>query len=651
MNRFFSIARHKGGLFTMMACLLCLGSTVPGISTAANTKTLPFKVEKTDHGVTFRNRQTGKVLTRCAASLQKHHDLFIFGRWCRGSADDTLTYGAIDADDGQLILKPVYDRIETHYKDHALIVERDGLWGVMTWDGQKRLPIQYDGISASLSDPGMPWKIKRNEKYGIYNPSGNKIVVPLKFDWILLREGYVLAVNKSGKHGFEKKWRAYDYAGRPIPRVGAASHLAVWRDNGWLVIDRNHAVNHKGDVVIPKGRFDVVSPVGKHAIVGAKGRYGLIDHNGKIQLPLEYKRLVRFPHRDDWFRFMPQGGQHYGVVDASGTQILPPEWDGISLRKVSDPKTGEHKNYFLVKLGNKQGSLTLQGKTLISPTRLLTKFTRERPLYAVRDERGVGICNLASGKCPVEPQYDAIRLMDDSRVGAPLFVVEKDGLDGLINHQGHVFLKPEYKHIIKIQSGLSQKGLRILAGDGDEPQGVLLEFDGAKRQWRVARENIDMQKLLAAPYDGHGVAELEHPSIKARYLPVRYKDAARVVKGYLNGELRELSYPSLQLTANTAYIFFAGFASERRRLANTLPACQRSDGYTIVLDAPAGPSVDACSQADHSTDVLHFRYTDNNKGLSCAECAKLGVPTRWVESPAASTPAQGKLTTFDRNNT
>src|SRR5690625_4609363 len=51
MNRFFSIARHKGGLFTMMACLLCLGSTVPGISTAANTKTLPFKVEKTDHGV------------------------------------------------------------------------------------------------------------------------------------------------------------------------------------------------------------------------------------------------------------------------------------------------------------------------------------------------------------------------------------------------------------------------------------------------------------------------------------------------------------------------------------------------------------------------------------------------------------------------
>src|SRR5699024_7696135 len=157
-----------------------------------------------------------------------------------------------------------------------------------------------------------------------------------------------------------------------------------------------------------------------------------------------------------------------------------------------------------------------------------------------------------------------------------------------------------------------------------------------KRQWRVARANIDMQKLLAAPYDGHGMAELQHPSIKARYLPVRYQDASKVVKGYLNGELRELSYPSLQLTSNTAYVFFGSFTSEHRRLANTLPACQRSDGYAIVLDAPAQPSSDGCNQADHSTDVLHFRYTDDGGSLSCAECAKLGVPTRWVEGPVAS---------------
>src|SRR5699024_4835924 len=122
-------------------------------------------------------------------------------------------------------------------------------------------------------------------------------------------------------------------------------------------------------------------------------------------------------------------------------------------------------------------------------------------------------------------------------------------------------------------------------------------------------------------------------------------------KGYLDGELRELSYPSLQLTSNTAYIFFGSFASEHRRIANTLPACQRSDGYTIALNASVRSSVDACSQADHSTDVLHFRYTDDGQGLSCAECAQLGVPTRWTKKPASPTADSGQDATFERNNT
>ena len=92
--------------------------------------------------------------------------------------------------EGKIIISPKYSKVNIVWKDvNRLIVNYNGLEGVIDYNGNKIIPFIYDELTY-YSDKNI-YEAKRG-KYGVIDEDEN-IIIPFKYDDIYISDSYILA--------------------------------------------------------------------------------------------------------------------------------------------------------------------------------------------------------------------------------------------------------------------------------------------------------------------------------------------------------------------------------------------------------------------------------------------------------------------------
>lgn len=129
----------------------------------------------------------------------------------------------------------------------------------------------------------------------------------------------------------------------------------------------------------------------------------------------------------------------------------------------------------------------------------------------------------------------------------------------------------------------------------------------------------------AAPSDrAHPMARLLGADVQQRYLPQGMSDELSIRRAYEQGILRSPDFPSLELSGDQAFIFFAQFARSRMEPTfNTLTVCHNPDGFRLLVG-------DGSRQSCAARPDAGMRFIRQPNGdLVCEPCAALNLPERW----------------------
>ena len=105
---------------------------------------------------------------------------------------------------GNITIPPIYDSISvSRWKSSEYLhVEKDGKWGIITYDNELVIPCVYEKMK------GFSWKyvaVKKDGKWGMIDDT-NQIVLPFMYEDMHSFIGGFIAVKKDGKWGFVNRY-------------------------------------------------------------------------------------------------------------------------------------------------------------------------------------------------------------------------------------------------------------------------------------------------------------------------------------------------------------------------------------------------------------------------------------------------------------
>lgn len=151
---------------------------------------------------------------------------------CKSIFDDLLVvqssttklYGILSTDDlSTFILEPQYDSITFLSDSSTFVVESDGLYGLFSEDGKRKIDMIYDNITSMGEDSGL-YVVETNGLYGVVDEEGNIIIYP-EYDAVGIsvssyayngvKNGYIL-LDSLIPVQLDKMWALYDKSGKMI---------------------------------------------------------------------------------------------------------------------------------------------------------------------------------------------------------------------------------------------------------------------------------------------------------------------------------------------------------------------------------------------------------------------------------------------------
>ena len=239
------------------------------------------------------------------------------------TSEDSKNYSAINEKKENLF--PKYESVEAisinnissniPYEKNILKYKKDGLYGLITLEGKEITKNIYDSITNIDYKEGN-LKIEENGKYGIINIKGTEII-KTEYDMVM-SDGYY-----DNKTKYEN----------------AVFVLRVKTDDGY----RFGYSNPKGKIILEAlyneiNRITEIEGDDVYLITANNGRYGLIK-NGKEILKNEYTDITFDPNNN---LLIVQKDQAYGVIDLTGKNIVPIDYDNIIIGgKYIDALKGE----------------------------------------------------------------------------------------------------------------------------------------------------------------------------------------------------------------------------------------------------------------------------------------------------------------------
>lgn len=247
------------------------------------------------------------------------------------------SYGVLDKE-GNWLLPPIYDYhdILPYEKDALSVVQRNGRYGFVDYDGKEVIECQYE-YAYNFDDELQLAPVKHLGKWGVIDRSGQWKVPPVHDD-LHIDEEHILVEN-DGLVGM------IDSNGNTvIPcQFDSMNCYNAYLDR-W-VVEKDFLYgfcNSKGEIVIPI-EFDDVQPFhSKHSVVAVRkgGLWGLMDADGR------WLREPMFDWVDSWFDPdmgpIPVGiDDKYGYVDIYSDEPLKLPFQDLSGFDRRDDGTAE----------------------------------------------------------------------------------------------------------------------------------------------------------------------------------------------------------------------------------------------------------------------------------------------------------------------
>ncbi len=268
-----------------------------------------------------------------------------------------------------------------------------GYWGILDYRG-KILANNLEWISEFVGDYAI---FQRDYKFGIIRKDG-RVIVPANLDEIIIVDGNFIFYRVGDKWGIANA-------------NGFIIHKAEF--NGFIKLNDSLFLITKG------GECDIFN-----RCEGSK--YGIISKSGKFLIPLKFEGIGGI--KDSFVEVNYEG--RWGFMKMNGKTIIEPSYDDILY----------FKGFVWFKVDDKWGLMDLNKRIIIKPTFLeIFPFESTNYLKFKLDDKW-GVISF-DGKIILD-NFDNVRLLSDN-----YFLVEKDGLKGVIDEKGNVVIPLKYKDI------------------------------------------------------------------------------------------------------------------------------------------------------------------------------------------------------------
>ncbi|MFH6994036.1 WG repeat-containing protein [Flavobacterium sp. FlaQc-48] len=300
--------------------------------------------------------------------------------------------GLIDTT-GNVIIKPNYDYIDNKEElknlfEAGLTINKKYKRGFIDLKGNIKVPFEYDDVF--YFGHGLI-RVTKNNKTGVADTL-NKIVLPLKFDYIMEQDGILFVQTANTIDLFDAKGKPLtNFKAKDIDYFTDNKAIVTLQNNTKLIIDNqgkivlNPVKNHQFERVInsdsyiirntltkKKGiinslgtyevdcKYDDISNEKSIYIVRNQLKYGIITKRDSILKPLIYDAIYAANYKDDTLfqnQFLAKKGGFEGIINpVSEKEIIPLRYKSVQI----------FSNYFIVTNSeNKNGLFSEKGENII----------------------------------------------------------------------------------------------------------------------------------------------------------------------------------------------------------------------------------------------------------------------------------------------
>ena len=392
--------------------------------------------------------------------------------------NESQLFGIVDIKKGAFVVKPQFTFVSKIIAN-ALLVAKNGKYGLLNDKGQELLAVQYDSI---VRIHKYRLKVKKGNSWSIVDEKGHCLSTKV-YNEIQEYSGGAFRVENDGLFGY------VNYLGREVIPCSyqQASTFVNQRavvgsmDSVWIIQPRNERVSNK---------YNTLTRLSNGKLVCNKGGLnGLIDEDGKELQPTVYQEvrideslILRLRKQVEWFYFDLRTNRLFGdafsgcspflngraivslntkqgVLNEEGTYVLDPIYDSLQL--ITD-------SYYLAKLDTYTQLMNEYGKALGLKYLQIIKSIAF-PLV-VTTKTGVGLMN-EKGAEVAKPIYTDIKGLDES-----YFSVSKGKKAGVLNTLGKEVLPIQYQSVESFSERYFNVQLKNKWGYVDARNKVMIDF-------------------------------------------------------------------------------------------------------------------------------------------------------------------------------
>ena len=391
----------------------------------------------------------GDAIFRFSFDEVKLYDHLIFAKRSETKYHPWAVYSL----DGDQLSLSNYQRFKKR-ADGLFEVQQNNKLGLISEDGSTIGPILFDSISHFTKDRAIAFY---GGKQGIVNQKGNWALTPY-YDSLAILENHV-AYKQGTNKGLTDFYgnvvlrtkQDFDYYGSAISYASDSLELIISFKGDTLLDHQYDSVRAISEELLflqreerrflfrPRDAFDIELDLDLQKIEPAKNGYmpvkindqwGYLNNDGRLAVANRYEEVTS--HSEGLFGVKLLG--KWGFVNEADQIIIQPNYDEVQPFE---------NDLAVVRQGQNYGLINNQGRVILSLE--YSKITRKTDHLLIQKGIELGLASV-EGRIIKNPSYSSIEPLLEG-----YFLVERDGLKGVIDKNGNDILPPVYTEVI--QSG------------------------------------------------------------------------------------------------------------------------------------------------------------------------------------------------------
>ena len=341
------------------------------------------------------------------------------------------------------------------YEDDVLLVNKDGKYGLIDFDGKVLANCEYDSITA-LRGVENTFVTEKDGKKGLVDNIGAVIAQNNYKDIKTLTDkasdGYIL-IDENDKCGLVKldKTVVFENNYQDIKQVYGDNKYVVRQNGKWSVADKD------GNLYLT-GEFDDVTSINGDNVIAKKGnKYGVLSTGGEIIINFDYDDMS-YTYENN---YIAKKDNKYGIINVDGTTKVDFKYDSLIYRQAEGFFEGSMSNSVDNDLIDRNFEVKLSG--IISEINdengyMKVRVDGEYKYYNFRFEEKTNIELLKGNTLFLSKKDDKYGFVNKDGIVIVDYIyddateqnrfgyssVKKDGKWGAIDSQGRVVVEPQY---------------------------------------------------------------------------------------------------------------------------------------------------------------------------------------------------------------